>query len=65
MKYLYVNDNLKLVIEEDIVGFYLIVYSNPFSEKSSADYLLDSLDDAFNEAKRRFKISREEWKSYN
>jgi hypothetical protein len=61
LKYLYKNDYLKLVIEEDIVGFYLIVYNNPQSEKSSEDYLVDSLEDAFQEAKERFGVSSEQW----
>ena len=61
LKYLYKNDFIKLVIEEDIVGFYFIVYKNPESEKSNEDYLIDSLDDAFLEAQDKFGISKEQW----
>ena len=60
LKYLYKNDFIKLVIEEDIVGFYLIVYKLE-SEKSNEDYLIDSLDDAFLEAQDKFGISKEQW----
>lgn len=62
LKYLYIDDNIKLIIEEDIVGFYLIVFKNPISQKSNEDYLVDSLDDAFKEAKDRFGILRNQWK---
>ena len=62
-KYIFTNDTLKLVIDEDIVGYYLIVYKDPYSEKSNEDYLLDSLEDAFEEAKEKFGITREQWKS--
>ena len=63
MKYLYVSDHLKLIIEEDTAGFYLIVYSDPHSNKSTHDYLLDNLEDAFQEAKMKFNISSREWKA--
>ncbi len=62
LKYLYKNDSLKLVIEEDLVGFYLIVYNDPQSEISSEDYLVDSLEEAFQEAKEKFGISSKQWK---
>lgn len=61
LKYLYKSDSLKLVIEEDTVGFYLIVYNDPRSEQSSEDYLVDSLEEAFQEAKEKFGISSKQW----
>ena len=61
LKYLYINDDLKLIIEEDVVGFYLYVYKDPQSEKSTEDYLFDSLEIAFQEAKERFGITNEQW----
>ncbi len=62
LKYLYKSDSLKLIIEEDVIGFYLIVYNDPQSEKSSEDYLVDSLEEAFQEAKEKFGVSSKEWK---
>lgn len=62
LKYLYKSNSLKLVIEEDIIGFYLIVYNDPNSEKSSEDYLVDSLGEAFQKAKEKFDVSSQQWK---
>lgn len=62
LKYLYNDEFLKLVIEQDIVGFYLIVYNNPNSEKSSEDYLFDSLEEVFQAAQEKFHISPTQWK---
>lgn len=61
LKYLHKSKSLKLIIEEEPVGFYLIVYNDPLSEKSNEDYLVDSLEDAFQEAKLKFGISSEQW----
>jgi hypothetical protein len=60
-KYTYKNNSLELVIEQDIVGFYLIIYKDHYSRKSSEDYLFDSLDEAFQTAERKFGVSRSEW----
>ena len=60
LKFLYKNDSLKF-IEEDTVGYYLIVYNDPNSENSNKDYLVDSLEEAFQEAKEKFGISKEQW----
>lgn len=62
LKYFYKSNSLKLVIEEDIVGFYLIVYNDSQLEKSSEDFLVDSLEDAFQEAEERFGVSCKQWK---
>ena len=64
-KYLYESSLLKIVIEEDTVGFYLIIYRDPLSEKSDEDYLFDSLEDAFREAKDKFGIARNQWRLIN
>ncbi len=61
LKFVYKNNYLKLIIEEDIVGVYLIVYKDPQSEKSSEDYLIDSLDEAFQEAQEKFGVSKKQW----
>lgn len=61
LKYLYKSDSLKLIIEEDIIGFYLIVYNDPNSGKSNEDYLVDSLEEAFQKAKEKFGISSKQW----
>lgn len=60
-KYLYKSNNLKLLIEEDLVGFYLIIYPDPHSEKSSEDYLFDSLEDVLRVAESKFGISKKQW----
>jgi hypothetical protein len=53
---------LQLIIEHDEkVGFYLLIYPLGF-DKSIADYLCDSLEDAFFEANERYGIKREDWK---
>jgi len=62
LKYVYKSNSLKLVIEEDIIGFYLTIYNDPQSEQSSEDYLVDSLEEAFSEAEERFGISIKQWK---
>lgn len=62
MKYFYKNDNIKLIIEEDGIGFYLIVYKNPSSLQSTEDYLLDTLQEAFQQAQEKFGIPQAKWK---
>lgn len=61
LKYLYKSDTLKLIIEEDVIGFYLIVYKDLQSKKSSEDYLVDSLEEVFQEAKEKFGVSSKQW----
>jgi hypothetical protein len=51
---------LKLVIKEDKVGFYLIVYPHD-SGRSIADYLYDNLEGAFAGAERRYGVARTSW----
>ena len=62
-KYQYLSNEIKLIIEEDPAGFYLIVYTNPSSPVSTHDYLLDSLKDAFDMAKKQNGIEISQWKS--
>jgi len=62
MKYIYQNKQIKLVINQDLVGFYLIVYENPSSLTSTSDYLLDTLEEAFQEAQDRFGVLASQWK---
>lgn len=52
LQLLYKSACLKLVIDEDIVEFYLIVYNDPYTEKSDADYLVDTLEEAFEKAEK-------------
>lgn len=51
-KYRYEKDNLSFEIEEDLVGWYLFVYRDQNSHKAFEDYLLDSMEAAFFEAKK-------------
>lgn len=55
----YQKDDAFYVIDEDIVGWYLITYNN---KKTSEDYLYGSLQEAFLEAQERFNIPKEYWK---
>jgi len=62
-KYIYKDKNIKLILEEDLpeVGWYLIVFSNPASDVSNADYLYDSESLAFQGAEERFGIKKSQW----
>lgn len=46
----YEDEKIKLIIDKDIISYYLIVYENHKSTISFADYLLDNLDKAFKAA---------------
>ncbi len=61
LKFLYEKDSLKLIIEEDTIGFYLIVHDDTQSEKSTKDYLVDTLEEAFQTAHKQFAISKDQW----
>ncbi len=63
IKYLYRKNNLKLIIEEDVVGYYLYVYKDIENTGiATEDYLLDSLEMAFSEAEALFGIQKNQWK---
>ena len=55
------KNDLLFVIEEDTVGWYLIVYKSSDQNTSSEDYLLDTLEDAVLEANERYGISTSAW----
>ena len=57
-KYQCQKDGVSYLIEEDLVGWYLIVYQN---NRSSQDCLLDTLEDAFLKAEQKFAIPRILW----
>ncbi len=59
--YIFESSSIKLVIKEDLVGFYLIIYKNPTLSKSSADYLLDSLAEAFEMAQEKYGVSSKQF----
>ena len=61
-KFEYKGNNAYYVIEEDFVGWYLIVYKEKNSYESSEDHLLDTLEDAMREADERFNIPEKSWK---
>ena len=50
------------VIEEDLVGWYLIVYNDKNKNGSAKDYLFDTLEDAMFEAEDKFSIPKNRWK---
>ncbi|GAB4194277.1 MAG: hypothetical protein Tsb0015_17280 [Simkaniaceae bacterium] len=58
-KYWYQKKGVTYVLEEDLVGWYLIIYKNKTS--SSEDYLFDTLDEALFEAEDRFDIPKNSW----
>jgi 5-bromo-4-chloroindolyl phosphate hydrolysis protein len=60
--YIYSNSSIKLLINSDTVGYYLIIYKNPHSLNSTEDYLYDSLDDAFQAAEEKFHVPKTQWK---
>ncbi len=62
-KYLFQKGDSFYVVEEDLVGWYLIVFKKHNAAKSSEDFLLDTFEDALIEAKDRFDISRHGWVS--
>lgn len=59
MQFWYAEGDFLYEIKEDLVGWYLIKYEQ---RRSSQDYPLDSLEDAFNEAEDRFQIPKKLWK---
>ena len=61
-KYLCQKGDSSYVIEEDLVGWYLIVYKNDSSDRSSEDHLFDTFEDALFEAEDRFGIQKSNWK---
>lgn len=60
-KYTSENDICKLIIEEDAIGACLIIFEKPELNKSTSDYLLDTLEEAFQEAYFRFGITKDQW----
>lgn len=61
-KFEYRENDTYYVIEEDLVGWYLIVYEDKNTDESSGDHLLDTLEDAMLEAEERFGIPKNSWK---
>lgn len=57
-KLLYKKGNSSYIIEEDLVGWYLLHY---VKERAEQDFLLDSLEEALSEAEDEFGISRDSW----
>lgn len=60
-KFKCIKNNNQYVIQEDLAGWYLIVYRSKHTEVSSKDFLLDSLEDAMLEAEEEFGISLNNW----
>ncbi|MBS0620997.1 MAG: hypothetical protein JSS61_06025 [Verrucomicrobia bacterium] len=58
-KYEYKSDGFIYLIEEDLVGWYLIAYD--VDGGSYQDYLVDSLQEALFEAESRFNIPSSKW----
>lgn len=61
-KFEYRENDTYYVIEEDLVGWYLIIYTDKNTDESSEDHLLDTLEDAMLEAEERFSIPKNSWK---
>ena len=62
-KYIYKGKNIKLILEEDIkdIGWYLIIYDNPNSNISIADYVYDTEEIAFKNAEKKFGVKKNQW----
>ena len=60
-KYWNRKDNSFYKIEEDFVGWYLIVCDSKNTDRSSRDYLFDTFEEALCEAKDRFGIPKNDW----
>ena len=60
IKYTYQRGNSLYVIEEDVIGWYLIVYCEN-ENKSSRDYLFDTLEEALFEAEDKFNVPKSGW----
>jgi hypothetical protein len=60
-KYSCTKGNASYVFEEDVVGWYLVVYNNSYITQSSEDHLYDTLEDALVEVETRFGIPRDGW----
>ena len=58
----YRENNTYYVIEEDLVGWCLIVYNDKNTNISSEDHLFDTLEDALFEGEERFNIPKNSWK---
>jgi hypothetical protein len=63
-KYIFRGEDKNLIIEEDKIGWYLIVYHKDDFEKSEEDYLIDSLEDAYKEAEERFGVLKNQWEEF-
>jgi hypothetical protein len=60
-KFEYRKNNRYYVIEEDLVGWYLIGYNNNTNE-SFEDHLFDSLEEAMFDGEDRYSIPKNGWK---
>ncbi|MGA8163910.1 MAG: hypothetical protein WB791_02665 [Waddliaceae bacterium] len=60
-KYFFQNSTIRLEIREDSVGWYLFAYRPPF-EKPFCDYLQDTKEDIFEDAKKMFGVESSQWK---
>ncbi|MBS0615695.1 MAG: hypothetical protein JSR58_03990 [Verrucomicrobia bacterium] len=60
-KYVFENQSIKLVIEEDIEGCYLYIYEEPKAFRPSQDYFLISLENAFKKAQKKYGITKDQW----
>jgi hypothetical protein len=62
-KYLYKKDHNSFLLQEDIIGWYLVVYRRQDQlTQSSEDYLFDTLEDALKQAEDQFHIPQSAWK---
>ena len=62
-KLFYESKDKFFLLEEDTVGWYLIVYKDRSMKSSIEDHLLDNYDYAIKVAKEDFHISEKNWKS--
>jgi|GEM_PF-7071698 len=60
-KFEFTTKEFYLLIEEDVIGWYLIVFKKENKTTSISDYLYDNLEDVFFEAQERFGVSKDKW----
>lgn len=62
-KFSHQSKNAYYTLEEDLVGWYLIKYTDSSKKDSIQDQLLDSYEDALDVAQEDFGILRTDWRS--
>ena len=60
----YEDDKIRLIIEKDSVGYYLLAFTDPKATLSTYDYFFETLDETFEVAEYKFGVSKHQWKPH-